>query len=51
MVLKLEAIRYTTREGDHPDDELYLEQVKLTLIERLQEMQFIRPDIKLEWAP
>lgn len=42
--LQIEAIKYTTREGDHPDDKLYLDQLKDLIQTNLQHAGFFVRD-------
>lgn len=51
MNLELKATKYTSREGDHPDDISYIEQIKGEIEHRISELGFLRFDIKLEFAP
>lgn len=50
MQLQVTGKKYTSREGDHPDDEAYIEQVKAQLNLKLTELGFIKSDIKLEFT-
>ncbi len=51
MNLTLTATKFTTREGDHHDDETYLTQVKNEIENRIKDLGFVRADIKLEFGP
>jgi hypothetical protein len=51
MYLKLSATKYTTREGDHPDDKAYAQQLKEFVIEELTKLGFIRAEVELEFGP
>lgn len=51
MILKVKAKKVTTREGNHPDDEAYLEQVQATVELRLIELGFHNPEVELVWGP
>lgn len=51
MYLKLTATKYTTRDGEDPDDEKYIQQLKEVVIERLNQLDFIRADVSLEFGP
>lgn len=49
MVLYIMGKKLTTRDGTHPDDEEYMEQVKGQLSLRLSELGFSNASIELGW--
>lgn len=51
MILKVTAKRQTSREGNHNDDEAYIEQVKAQIEIRLIELMFHNPNVELVWGP
>lgn len=51
MNLKVTAKKLTSRDGSHPDDEEYLEQVKAQINLNLIELGFHNPEVELVWGP
>lgn len=49
MVLYIHGQKSTTRDGSHPDDDAYMEQVKGQLQLRLSELGFSKSHVELGW--
>lgn len=49
MILAVTGKKLTSRDGSHPDDEEYLEQVKSTIGVKLIELGFHNPSVHIVW--